>query len=350
MPESKKNSTAKQADSAKKSVAKSVKIVVVKKATVAKKVSAKKPAAKKASVAKKPSAAKKPTVAKKPATKKAAPAVKSEKKTATAVKATEKTSTSVKNIDKSSPEVSLKEAANKSQATGVTNLPEIDLQEMFEAGCHFGHNIAKWHPKMAPYIYGSEGGSHIFDLEKTAEQLDIACQRFYDLAKEGKSLLMIGTKRSAREIVKEAATEMGCFYIVSRWMGGLLTNFTQLQKSILRMSDIETGLESGKFDKYTKYERLQLDKEKTRLERFFIGLKGLKGKPDCIFVIDPEQEKIVVKEASSEGVELIAIADSNADPRKINIIIPANDDTSKSVQYIVQRLKNAYNAGKVASK
>lgn len=221
---------------------------------------------------------------------------------------------------------------------------------MFEAGCHFGHKIAKWHPKMAPYIYGSEGGSHIFDLEKTAEQLDIACQRFYDLAKEGKTLLMIGTKRSAREIVKEAATEMGCFYIVSRWMGGLLTNFTQLQKSIQRMSDIETGLESGKFDKYTKYERLQLDKEKTRLERFFIGLKGLKGKPDCIFVIDPEQEKIVVKEASSEGVELIAIADSNADPRKINIIIPANDDTSKSVQYIVQRLKNAYNAGKVASK
>jgi len=340
MPESKKNSTAKKADSSKKSTAKAAKTVVAKKAsaskkaTVAKKVSAKKPAVKK------PVAAKKPAAKKVTATKKAAPATKVEEKTAPAVK----------KADQAEPKVSLEEPAAKSQATGVANLPEIDLQEMFEAGCHFGHKIAKWHPKMAPYIYGSEGGSHIFDLEKTAEQLDIACQRFYDLAKEGKTLLMIGTKRSAREIVKEAATEMGCFYIVSRWMGGLLTNFTQLQKSIQRMSDIETGLESGKFDKYTKYERLQLDKEKTRLERFFIGLKGLKGKPDCIFVIDPEQEKIVVKEASSEGVELIAIADSNADPRKINIIIPANDDTSKSVQYIVQRLKNAYNAGKVASK
>ena len=345
MPESKKNSTAKKADSSKKSSAKvaatsTVKKAVAKKASV-KKASVKKVAATKKTATKKPVAAKKPSVAKK-----AAPAVKVEEKSASAVK---KSAPAVKKADEAPAKVS-PEPASQSQATGVANLPEIDLQEMFEAGCHFGHQIAKWHPKMAPYIYGTEGGSHIFDLEKTAEQLDIACQRFYDLAKEGKTLLMIGTKRSAREIVKEAATEMGCFYIVSRWMGGLLTNFNQLQKSILRMSDIETGLESGKFDKYTKYERLQLDKEKTRLERFFIGLKGLKGKPDCIFVIDPEQEKIVVKEASSEGVELIAIADSNADPRKINIIIPANDDTSKSVQYIVQRLKNAYNAGKVASK
>ncbi len=345
MPESKKNSTAKKADSSKKSSAKVAATSTVKKA-VAKKASVKKASVKKVAATKK-TATKKPAAAKKPsAVKKAAPAVKVEEKSASAVK---KSAPAVKKADEAPAKVS-PESVSQSQATGVANLPEIDLQEMFEAGCHFGHQIAKWHPKMAPYIYGTEGGSHIFDLEKTAEQLDIACQRFYDLAKEGKTLLMIGTKRSAREIVKEAATEMGCFYIVSRWMGGLLTNFNQLQKSILRMSDIETGLESGKFDKYTKYERLQLDKEKTRLERFFIGLKGLKGKPDCIFVIDPEQEKIVVKEASSEGVELIAIADSNADPRKINIIIPANDDTSKSVQYIVQRLKNAYNAGKVASK
>lgn len=237
-----------------------------------------------------------------------------------------------------------------SEASSKTSLPEIDLQEMFEAGCHFGHKIAKWHPKMEPFIYGSEGGVHIFDLEKTSEQLQLACQRFYDLAKEGKTLLMVGTKRSSREIIKEAATEMGVFYIVSRWMGGLLTNFEQLQKSIQRMTDIEKGLESGKFDKYTKYERLQLDKEKTRLERFFVGLQGLKGKPDCVFVVDPEKEQIVVRESSSEGVELIAIADSNADPRKIDLVIPANDDASKSVKYIVNCLKTAYNAGKTARK
>ena len=120
------------------------------------------------------------------------------------------------------------------------------------------------------------------------------------------------------------------------------------QKSIQRMNDIEKGLESGKFDKYTKYERLQLDKEKTRLERFFVGIQGLKGKPDCVFVVDPEKEKIVERESLSEGVELIAIADSNADPRKIDLVIPANDDSSKSIKYIVNCLKTAYNAGKTA--
>jgi small subunit ribosomal protein S2 len=284
----------------------------------------------------------------------------SAKKTTAKKAAGKKTTT--KPVEKKSTNSSKKTAAESTTATAPkaeekatktslqTVLPEIDLQEMFEAGCHFGHKIAKWHPKIAPYIYGSEGGVHIFDLEKTSEQLKLACQRFYDLAKEGKTLLMVGTKRSAREIIKEAASEMGCFYIVSRWMGGLLTNFNQLQKSIQRMTDIEKGLESGKFDKYTKYERLQLDKEKTRLERFFVGLQQLKGKPDCVFVVDSEKEKIVVKESVSEGVELIAIADSNADPRQIDIVIPANDDASKSVKYIVNNLKTAYNAGKTARK
>ena len=317
MAESKTASTSKKSISTKK--------VLVKKKTAA--------SVKKTSPAKKTSSAKKITPAKKTAAKKVA---KSET-------VTEKTPVEKTSVEKTAVEKTLVEKNTQAFA-------EIDLQAMFEAGCHFGHKIAKWHPKMQPFIYGSEGGSHIFDLEKSAEQLNIACQRFYDLAKEGKTLLMIGTKRSAREIIKEAASEMGCFYIVSRWMGGLLTNFHQLQKSIQRMNDIETGLESGKFDKYTKYERLQLDKEKTRLERFFIGLKGLKGKPDCVFVVDPEKEKIVVKESVSEGVELIAIADSNADPRKIDIVIPANDDASKSVHYIVNCLKTAYNAGKTASK
>lgn len=328
MAESKTASTSKKSISTKKVLVKKKTAVSVKKTSPAKKTS----------IAKKTSSAKKITPAKKTATKKVA-----KRETVTEKIPVEKTLVEKTPVEKTSVEKTPVKKTTQAFA-------EIDLQAMFEAGCHFGHKIAKWHPKMQPFIYGSEGGSHIFDLEKSAEQLNIACQRFYDLAKEGKTLLMIGTKRSAREIIKEAASEMGCFYIVSRWMGGLLTNFHQLQKSIQRMNDIETGLESGKFDKYTKYERLQLDKEKTRLERFFIGLKGLKGKPDCVFVVDPEKEKIVVKESVSEGVELIAIADSNADPRKIDIVIPANDDASKSVHYIVNCLKTAYNAGKTASK
>jgi len=326
----------------------------VKKVTSTKKTAVK-PAAK-ASVAKKPAVEKAlKAVAKKPAVKKTAKTVAKKPAVKKVVKAEVKdvSKTEIKDAPKAEAETTAQEAVSTTVATAketpsTATLPEIDLQEMFDAGCHFGHKVSKWHPKMEPFIYGSEGGVHIFDLEKTAEQLRLACQRFYDLAKDGKTLLMIGTKRSAREIIKEAATEMGCFYIVSRWMGGLLTNFKQLQKSIQRMGDIETGLQSGKFDKYTKYERLQLDKEKTRLERFFVGLTDLKGKPDCVFVVDSEKEDIAVKESFSEGVELIAIADSNADPRKINIVIPANDDASKSIKYIVNCLKTAYNAGKTA--
>lgn len=235
-------------------------------------------------------------------------------------------------------------------AKDANGLAEIDLQAMLEAGVHFGHKTSKWHPKMAPYIYGEEGGAHIFDLVKTAEQLEIARQYFFDLAKEGKSLIMLGTKRVARELVRKAAQDMGCFYMTARWMGGLLTNYDQLQKSIRRMDDIETGLNSGKFDKYTKYERLKLDKEKTKLERFFLGLKGLKGKPDCIFIIDPQKEKIAIKEAIAEGVKIIAIADSNADPRPLDLVIPANDDAVKSLEYIIDQLAAAYKAGRAAKK
>ena len=321
MAESKITSEAKKASPTKKTTVK----------PAAKTSAAKKTAVKKASIT---SATKKPVV----------------KKTAK-IEVKDAQKAEVKVAPKAKTKAKAKEAeaeATTKEIPATTALPEIDLQEMFDAGCHFGHKVSKWHPKMKPFIYGSEGGVHIFDLEKTAEQLRLACQRFYDLAKEDKTLLMIGTKRAARDIIKEAATEMGCFYIVSRWMGGLLTNFKQLQKSIQRMSDIETGLQSGKFDKYTKYERLQLDKEKTRLERFFIGLTSLKGKPDCVFVVDSEKENVVIKESLSEGVELIAIADSNADPRQIDIVIPANDDASKSVKYIVNCLKTAYNAGKTA--
>lgn len=314
-----------------------------KKASASKKLAVKKPASK-ASPSKKSTSKK---IAKSSARKSSAK-VSAAKKPVSAAK---KPAASPNKAPKKTPEsISKTVDKNIEEPVPSSTLPEIDLQEMFEATCHFGHKISKWYPKMEPYIYGSEGGVHIFDLEKTAEQLKLAGQRFYDLAKEGKTLLMVGTKRSAREIIKEAANEMGCFYIVSRWMGGLLTNFDQLQKSIERMSDIKKGLESGKFDKYTKYERLQLDKEKTRLERFFLGLQGLKGKPDCVFVVDSEKEQIVVKESSSEGVELIAIADSNADPRKIDLVIPANDDSSKSVAYIVNYLKTAYNTGKTARK
>ena len=238
-------------------------------------------------------------------------------------------------------------SSKKSQAAAPT-LPEIDIERMFELGCHLGHPVAKWHPKMAPFIYGAESGIHLFDLVKTAEQLQKASQLFFDIAKDNKQLLLVGTKRSTRDIIKQAAEQIGCFYINSRWMGGLLTNFEQLRKSIERMGQIETGLKTGQFDKYTKYERVQLEKEQTKLERFFIGLQGLKGKPDYIFVVDPQKEKIAVREANLTDVPVIALADSNADPRPLSLVIPANDDSAKSIQYVVDQLVAAYQAGLAA--
>lgn len=236
-------------------------------------------------------------------------------------------------------------AEEKKAPKSVNKAPEFDLQELLEAGCHFGHKASKWHPKMAEYIYGEKDGVHLFDLVKTAEQLTIAYNMVYNLAKEGKTFLMVGTKRQAKEIVRDAASDAGCFYITSRWMGGMLTNWNQISKSIKRMGDIREGLKTGRFDKYTKYERLQLDKEQAKLARFFEGVKGMKAKPDCIFVVDPSREDIVVTEANTDGVPVIALIDSNTDPRPVQVSIPANDDAVKSIKYIVDQLAAAYKAG-----
>jgi small subunit ribosomal protein S2 len=227
----------------------------------------------------------------------------------------------------------------------VDKAPEFDLQDLLEAGCHFGHKASKWHPKMAEFIYGEKDGIHLFDLAKTAEQLKTAYNMVYNLAKEGKTFLMVGTKRQAKDIIREAANDAGCFYINSRWMGGMLTNWQQISKSIKRMTDIREGLKTGKFDKYTKYERLQLDKEQAKLARFFEGLKGMTSKPDCIFVVDPGKEDIVVTEANNVDVPVIALIDSNTDPRPVTLSIPANDDAVKSIKYIVDAVAAAYKAG-----
>ncbi len=226
--------------------------------------------------------------------------------------------------------------------------PEYDLRDLLEAGCHFGHQKAKWNPHMAEWIYMEKDGVHIFDLAKTAQQMQIAYNFAYDLGSKGKKVVMVGTKRQARELVSSAAKTAGMNYIVSRWLGGFLTNWNQVKKSIKRMNDIESGLKSGKFDGYTKYERVQLEKEQNKLERFFIGVKDLKETPDCIFVVDPKRETIAVKEARVQGVPVVALIDSNADPDLVDLPIPANDDAVKSIRFIVDQFAAGYMAGKSA--
>ena len=224
--------------------------------------------------------------------------------------------------------------------------PEFDLRELLEAGAHFGHQARKWHPKMAKWIYTEKDGVHIFDLEKTAKQLQIAYNFAFDLGKKNKTLVIVGTKKQAREVIKEATKDQHVMTITSRWLGGLLTNWDQVHKSLNRMLDIDKGLKENKFDAYTKFERGLLDKERGRLERFFGGISDLKGRPDAVFIIDPGREKVAVLEASKVGVPIIALIDSNSNPDMIDIAIPANDDAVRSVSYIVKAVVAGYEAGR----
>lgn len=226
--------------------------------------------------------------------------------------------------------------------------PEYDLEVLLEAGCHFGHQVKRWHPKMAPYIYTAKNGVHIFDLAKTAAQMQAAYNRLYQLGKEGKQVIFVGTKKQAREIVKTNAKENSAMYIIARWLGGLLTNWSQVSKSLKRMVQIEEGQANDAYKNHTKYEQVQIDKERIRLERFFGGIREMKQAPAAIFVVDPQREANAISEANKMGVEVIALADSDTDPSKLDLLIPANDDAVGSIELIVKEMAKAYGEGRKA--
>ncbi|NCN06919.1 MAG: 30S ribosomal protein S2 [Candidatus Pacebacteria bacterium] len=228
--------------------------------------------------------------------------------------------------------------------------PDYSLEEMLEAGCHFGHQKVKWNPRMAEWIHSEKDGVHIFDLIKTKQQLQTAHNAAYKLGQEGKTLVIVGTKRQARELVVKAAQESGALYIFSRWLGGLLTNWDQVKLSLKRMLKVEKGLADGSYKNYTKYEQVQLEKELARLRRFFFGIQTLKEQPDCLFVVDTVREHIAVKEANNVGIPVIGVCDSNANPDDVTICIPANDDAQKSLELIVHAVTAGYAAGKKAKK
>lgn len=209
------------------------------------------------------------------------------------------------------------------------------LQELFDAGAHLGHRAEKWHPRMKQWIYGEQDGIHLFDLEKTLSQLEAAKKRIQQLKSEGKSVVVVATKKQVSEIVMNLAIQAGVMYVVNRWPGGLITNWDQVHKSIKKMNEIETGLSGDKYQDYTKYERLLLEKQLNRLKRLFGGLKELKNKPDALLVIDGCKERNAVAEAIKEKVEIIGLIDSNTDPTGISLPIPANDDALSSVRLIV---------------
>jgi small subunit ribosomal protein S2 len=233
---------------------------------------------------------------------------------------------------------------------------KISLKDLLEAGCHFGHQSSRWNPKMKPYIFTARDGVHVFDLAKTKEGLEAAMEYVEGLVKEGKTIVFVGTKRQAKEIIKEVAEKVGMPYVSQRWLGGTITNWEEIKKRIERLGEMKEKREKGEYKEFTKKERILIDREIARLERLFGGLKGLKDLPEAIFVVDVKRELAAVKEANKRGVKVVALVDTNSDPDLVDYVIPANDDATGSIELVVRKIgeacviKNAKKAKKDSTK
>ena len=221
----------------------------------------------------------------------------------------------------------------------IINNYGVNLEEMQKAGLFFGHRQSATHPKMKPFISGSKNNVHMIDLEKSAQILNEALSFVEKIIKENKVLLLIGTKIQTKKLVKETATELGLPYISERWLGGTFTNFGTIKKRINYFKDMENKKATGELEKYTKLERIRIDKELKDLEIKFGGIKNMEKLPDAIFVFDMRKDSLAIKEAKDKGVSVIALADTNVDPSPADFAIPANDDAISSIKYILERLK-----------
>lgn len=218
---------------------------------------------------------------------------------------------------------------------------EVQIAEMMDTGAHFGHQTKRWNPKMRPYIYGARSGVHIIDLQQTKELAAQALQFITDSVARGLNVLFVGTKQQSREIVRDNAQRAQMFYVNDRWMGGTLTNFNTIKKSIDMLIDLETKRANNDFEGYTKKELLDIDRKIIKLEASLGGIKALKRIPDILFIIDPKQENIAVKEANKLGLPIVAITDTNCDPDPIDHVIPANDDAISSITYFTVKVADA---------
>lgn len=219
-------------------------------------------------------------------------------------------------------------------------------EALFEAGAHFGHQVRRWNPKMAKYLWGKKAGVSIFDLEKTVVKIGEAAEALAGLAAEGKRIILVGSKRQAREAIAKIAAEQNVAYATVRWLGGTITNWKQVKARIDRLNDLKNKREAGELKKYTKKEQLLFDREITRLERFFGGLAKLTGAPEVLVVVDIHKERAAVREAKSKGLTIIGIADSNSNPDGITHIIPMNDDASQAIALVLTVLGSAIAEGK----
>ena len=220
-------------------------------------------------------------------------------------------------------------------------MASITMKELLEAGVHFGHQTKRWNPKMQKYIFGERNGIYIIDLQKTLKKFREAHAFVRDLAAQGGTMLFVGTKKQAQETVQEEATRCGMFYVNHRWLGGTLTNFATIRKSIARLKKLDEMSETGEYDRLPKKEVIGLERERAKLQSALAGIKSMESLPSAVFIVDPKKETIAVLEAQRLGIPIVAIVDTNCDPSFIDHPVPGNDDAIRSVRLITSRLVDA---------
>ena len=220
-----------------------------------------------------------------------------------------------------------------------------NFDQLLEAGCHFGHLKRKWNPAMAPYIYMERNGIHIIDHNKTAIKIDEAAEALKNIARSGRRILFVGTKKQAQEIVAAKAQEVTMPYITERWAGGMLTNFPTIRKAVKKMSSIDKMMTDGTFDNISKREKLQITRQREKLEKNLGSIADLTRLPSALFVVDVQKEHIAVAEANRLGIPVFGIVDTNSDPQNIDFVIPANDDATKSIEVIITAVCDAIKEG-----
>ncbi len=220
-----------------------------------------------------------------------------------------------------------------------------NFEQLLEAGCHFGHLKRKWNPAMAPYIFMERNGIHIIDLNKTALKIEEAAEALKNIAKSGRKVLFVGTKKQAQEVVAAKAQEVAMPYITERWAGGMLTNFPTIRKAVKKMSNIDKMMTDGTFDNISKREKLQITRQREKLEKNLGSIADLTRLPSAIFVVDVMKEHIAVAEANRLGIPVFGIVDTNSNPNNIDFVIPANDDATKSIDVILTAVCEAIKEG-----
>jgi small subunit ribosomal protein S2 len=220
-------------------------------------------------------------------------------------------------------------------------LANITMKELLEAGVHFGHQTKRWNPKMKEYIFGERNGIYIIDLQKTLKMFKEASKFVQDLAAEGKIILFVGTKRQAQDAIAEEAQRAGMFYVNQRWLGGLLTNWVTVQKSVKRLKELDEMATDGRYELLPKKEVIKLERERKHLQANLAGIKQMTRLPDAIFVIDSNKEQIAVREARKLGIPVVAVVDTNCDPSEVDYVIPGNDDALRAIRLFASKIADS---------